>query len=680
MFNLNRTSIAFCLLLIGTCSSVFAVDISQAIDQMKTDVFSMWDLFEGKPVVSNIYSKALKLAKDKEISSTTTSFDYLKTYYNECSHIENIDFINVLYNSNASFKQTFDQILPEWTKTPTSKQINQSYAKFFACKNILVAATVDQIASLNNEINKVYYDGYSNAYALSTLNEDNFWSDLLWNGTLDDSSFDLLYDINQIGKILFENFKESPEVLFYRLPVAQSSSTQNGSDLSSLSDQSSYQLWGGWGSFPGTTWVPIWTTPSAWWSSSPNDSSSSIIAQTQKTISPTDDEEIQAFIDKTNKVDSPSSIAGAALVFWNQCLSSDTAVIKEEQPVLETPEAYISGLQKFIDTASINDVLDAELLKKFHDKTVLPPWWNTSDPGYAEHVANSYAEQAFGEAAPWTCEYSCNGLPLDQQVKCELQCSKSCIQTCDALPLQDKLLCVSDCTCFLIAWPNGAGWAKIEDMFRIKFCKVPVETKTVVPWKKVFSIQAIFQEISDVLEWLRDSGQMVKFSKTKEFLDGNIKIKFADNFAFKLQVGFKPVFAQKSATIKTQEEIQANMDLDLGVLDMNTSAPEADDYNKYIIISDPIKNKATLEQATSLSDVDANIANFAAAATTSTRISNEMIESIQKTYVQWSNIWFVQNMIDFLTDNQLFWENLRVALFDMNKMSLELETKIENSK
>jgi hypothetical protein len=57
-----------------------------------------------------------------------------------------------------------------------------------------------------------------------------------------------------------------------------------------------------------------------------------------------------------------------------------------------------------------------------------------------------------------------------------------------------------------------------------------------------------------------------------------------------------------------------------------------------------------------------------------------MIESIQKTYVQWSNIWFVQNMIDFLTDNQLFWENLRVALFDMNKMSLELETKIENSK
>jgi hypothetical protein len=42
--------------------------------------------------------------------------------------------------------------------------------------------------------------------------------------------------------------------------------------------------------------------------------------------------------------------------------------------------------------------------------------------------------------------------------------------------------------------------------------------------------------MSDVLQGLRDSGQMVKFSKKKEFLDGNIKIKFGDNFAFKILV------------------------------------------------------------------------------------------------------------------------------------------------
>ena len=109
--NLNRTFLLISLLLIGTCSSVFAVDFSQTIDQMKQDTSSMGDLFQGKPVVANIYSKALKLAKGREISSTTTSFDHLHKYYSDCLRITDADFINILYNSNVSFKQTFQLLL-----------------------------------------------------------------------------------------------------------------------------------------------------------------------------------------------------------------------------------------------------------------------------------------------------------------------------------------------------------------------------------------------------------------------------------------------------------------------------------------------------------------------------------------------------------------------------------------
>jgi len=151
-------------------------------------------------------------------------------------------------------------------------------------------------------------------------------------------------------------------------------------------------------------------------------------------------------------------------------------------------------------------------------------------------------------------------------------------------------------------------------MYRIKFCKVPVQSKALSPGKTVFSIQAIFQEIADVLEGLRDSGQMVKFSQTKEYLDGTIKIKFPDNFAFKLQVGFKPVFPQKATTTKLKEQQQEMRDFSLGVVNMNIGSPEADDYNKYLVISDPITNDATMEQATSLEDIQANIAAFTDAA------------------------------------------------------------------
>jgi hypothetical protein len=48
---------------------------------------------------------------------------------------------------------------------------------------------------------------------------------------LDDSDFDILYDINQVGKILFENITETPQLLFYRLPNSPQSSSQNGSSL-----------------------------------------------------------------------------------------------------------------------------------------------------------------------------------------------------------------------------------------------------------------------------------------------------------------------------------------------------------------------------------------------------------------------------------------------------------------
>ncbi|HBB03513.1 TPA: hypothetical protein DCZ39_01220 [Patescibacteria group bacterium] len=62
---------------------------------------------------------------------------------------------------------------------------------------------------------------------------------------MDDSDFDILYDINQVGKTLFENFKESPQILFYRMPAKVGASPiipQAGGALSSLTDQSSYQV------------------------------------------------------------------------------------------------------------------------------------------------------------------------------------------------------------------------------------------------------------------------------------------------------------------------------------------------------------------------------------------------------------------------------------------------------
>ena len=112
------------------------------------------------------------------------------------------------------------------------------------------------------------------------------------------------------------------------------------------------------------------------------------------------------------------------------------------------------------------------------------------------------------------------------------------------------------------------------------------------------------------------------------------------------------MFPQKSTTVKQQEQTQANVDLNTALLGMNVDSPESDDYNKYIIISDPIRNNAALESSTSLEDINKNIAKFTAvaeAAKASKITSEATTEKIISAYAnQKTKTLFVENMIQFL--------------------------------
>jgi hypothetical protein len=201
----------------GSISSVFAIDFFQAFSQAESRVLDIQNLFEGKASVNNLYSKALKLVKDNEVVSTTQAFLAMGDYYDTCPAIEKVDIINVLYQSNSSFATVFGELFGSSVKVPTKIEIDKSYQKFFVCKNIQ-NPLVSHYDLLNSEINKLYYEIYITEYRQQTLNQENFGSDFFWNGSLDDSDFDVLYDINQVGKILFEDVQENPEILFYRLP------------------------------------------------------------------------------------------------------------------------------------------------------------------------------------------------------------------------------------------------------------------------------------------------------------------------------------------------------------------------------------------------------------------------------------------------------------------------------
>jgi hypothetical protein len=59
----------------------------------------------------------------------------------------------------------------------------------------------------------------------------------------------------------------------------------------------------------------------------------------------------------------------------------------------------------------------------------------------------------------------------------------------------------------------------LTSIFKIKFCVAPVMENNISNSKTVYNIAAIFTEIYNVLQNLRNSGQMAVHVKTKEFLD-----------------------------------------------------------------------------------------------------------------------------------------------------------------
>jgi hypothetical protein len=114
---------------------------------------------------------------------------------------------------------------------------------------------------------------------------------------------------------------------------------------------------------------------------------------------------------------------------------------------------------------------------------------------------------------------------------------------------------------------------------------------------------------------------------------------------------------------------------------MNTGDPSVDDYNKYIVIADPVRTAAEAEFADSLDDIEQNIASFqAAAAAKSGYISENTRDDLTRTEQNKLYVGFVNNMIAFLKENQAFRENMRQMLRDMNSTSAELTERIKSSK
>jgi len=634
--------IFFCsIFLFGSISFWFQVDIGSAIDRLHTKIKRNQEVNElyGKPVVDNIYQKSLDLVQKNNISPMFEAIS--KTMINLNSdhncQLDRQDIINIMYFANSSFKRDLQNNLESFEQ-PKRDLMWNSCNKLNVCvynpQGWVFKNTVTSNQNCQNSVSTQFTKYYVNSYYIETIGGWNLWANYFWNYSLEDSSYDIMYDIYVLGKILFENIEEPSTTLFYKMPTINYQSIyvdpQMNMDIDWFSPYNNYT-----------------TSNNLTWNINTGISQDNNSISDNNIASPSIlDNELQDFIESMSSIIwSPGLV-----VLGNQCVSGfefdglNYQNIDSTSQTISTQQ-YLSGVLQDISQVLCNN------------DGICDPWESTTCPDCISQWGNPDFEeiQDFLE----NLIDSDNGqINTDDPIL-------SCYQKCQQLSCNptncDKLTCYAKCSCQVYSSPTydpniNPG---LTSIFQLKFCIIPVMENKITSNKIVYNIAAVFSEIYNVIQNLRNSGQLSTNVKTKEFLDTSKKdISFGDQLSFSINSNTKPVFENKSELTQTQEQIEFNNSLMETVLWFSKDSWLEREKNKYILMDDPCAYKIENQSISDPSD--------AARLKENCRAEREMNNIVLQTMdlesaIQDQKVLHVNSEIDdFLSKNSNFWSEISV--------------------
>lgn len=604
-------------------------------------------IIDWKPMVKNLFEKNLDLVKNNELSSTDNAIDNIVDYFrqNNC-FVTKKDVMNVVFNSNYQAQYKLEQvIISKWNIKIDKKNdsdITQSYKRFLDCQNPKnESPSFKDTKDLENQVNNLYNKLVKNEYEMITKNQDNFWEDLFRNWDIEDSSFDILKDIYNIWSVLMQDFDKNPQIYFYDIPDKDSESRFSMNNI-------------------------IWNK----------------LASINDTDTQVENYSLNADINKFILDTNQSNITDQNSVDWqNQCIdntstqwqSKDSDTVEEEIANNIKYQEFISGINNFIATANTdkntNNLLSdksKEEIENINNSTSEPDDYSTKVEKFVDKnmTIDSCSTNCWGKTDLWEKE------------KCELDCSLSCFQKCDKLSDKYwKTLCKAECICFLISLPEKPIVNNLidQDIFKIRFCKVPVMNQKIEKNKTVSSVEDIFSEMLNVIRNLRDWWQMIKHKQTKEFFEIPVEINFWKIFSFWLNINQKKIPNSKATKTLESERKETDKKLKAAALNTKESNNEKDDYNKYIIIQPIELEKADTEDVSTISQY---LSRLLENKKSDTSEDKQIMTQLQNS----KNISSTIQIETFLWQNIQFREEFTNIMSDSNDMAYSLKEKIKSSK
>ena len=490
----------------------------------------------------------------------------LKSRYPNCN-IKEKYLLGILFYTSWTWVYLRDEIIksvPAW-QWPTLKDRDAWCKQLTTC--MLWANKNLTNASCDEEIRNAYFDWTEIKRRSLELEESNLWTEKYYNWTLDDSSYDIFYDMWQLAKIFYEDVKPvtSTSVIFYKMPQFGNWSKSNwwgddgdkqnqkGQDKWKENQQGDPNKWWDWNPQwdPNKWWdeTPQWD-PNKWWWKKWWDGLPSI----------TDDDEINDLIN--NGTEEEKTVTNDwNTAYINKCVVSGSPKLEEayleaeeeEESDEDTPSPYEIS-EEYIDEL-LNDIIENTDKLKIQPKAPLT-WENVKEP----------------DDVPWEKWASDDSAVIDELRK-ELQ---SCVDKCDWMRFEEKAICKAKCLCSEYtskALPENTEFQFLQEWaLRIRICNIPSKPVVVsTSTKYVMSIETILIEIRDVVKGLFESWELTPKMKKQEWLDTSMNnIKFSDIVSFNIWMQFKKPVTERGP--KKEELEEANKNLEDQILQMTQNA------------------------------------------------------------------------------------------------------------
>ena len=534
---------------------------ARAIDQQKNQYLT------SSKITTDLFHKNLKKNENKIENSMTITLkkaqNYIFEHYNKCE-LSQEEIISYVYLNDAEFKQYRDlQSLKSQSKSTKKDQkpevIDRTSIRANACLKLAKCIQPNNlnkmtIAKCNTIVKESYTLAKIEAEQYQHLQLTNLWANKYQNGDKKDADYDILFDINQVGKIFFNGsqwFKDAPTTIFYQSPDLStspqwndnSSSTNNQNILkqntANQDVQTQHQPNTTSSQSNNTTWLK-WTT------TSPS------IQPKQTEPSTTEDEEINQKL--------PSLTPNIAqnlqneTLFANQCLPPGSTNIaslhKKEKTDLDSIIASLSDQQNSPQAKKrIQDYQNAQNALAAINTLILPTTLQNKKGSNPEQISPQ-GQKELKEALE-----ACTN-------KCEAKDKKGDYQ----LAYDERQICKLQCLCGERSSPQldkDADFPILEEnALKIRFCTIPAKAIQVdTNAKKIYSIAEIIHEILTPISELNHWGRLSTRQKREEFLDSEFSPKdISKNTAIIVSTATKndpPITSEKDKKVENQEILNA---------------------------------------------------------------------------------------------------------------------------